>query len=60
MIVFPLKGNIMVLLLIAILFTIGAGLVAFSRRPDITRTGFILEFVAALIYCLTLLLPALG
>ena len=50
----------MVLLLIAILFTIGAGLVAFSRRPDITRTGFILEFVAALIYCLTLLLPALG
>lgn len=43
-----------ILLLLVILFTIGAGLVAFSRRDDIQRVGFILEFVAALIYAITL------
>jgi hypothetical protein len=50
----------MILLLCAILFTVGAGLVAFSSRPNFSRTGFILEFVAALIYTLTLVLPLTG
>lgn len=45
-----------VMLLLMILFTIGAGLVAFSRRPDVVKTGFILEFVAALIATIMMLM----
>ncbi len=50
----------MIILILAILFTIGAGMTAFSNREDIRRTGFILEFVSALIFTITLLLPHAG
>lgn len=50
----------MILLILAILFTIGAGMVAFSNREDIRRTGLILEFVSALVFTITLLLPIAG
>lgn len=54
------KDHLMILIILAILFTIGAGMVCFSNRDDIRRTGFILEFVSALIFTLTLLVPSLS
>lgn len=45
-----------VVLLLAVLFTIGLGLVAFSNRGDMTKLGFILQFVSALIYTITLIM----